>query len=166
MPALETAYAGGVGTQWEIGPDRLALGSTRVAWLDEHADDWIAAATQTPDWILVNTGINDTNAPATLQAAFEASYGSLLDKLHTAWPSARILVTYPWARNLDAACDTMAGWIDNVLATRSPWAVIGDDERVWMKGADNGATMTNDGIHPNKAGNAEKVNQVITAMGY
>ena len=35
-----------------------------------------------------------------------------------------------------------------------------------MKGADDGATMTNDGIHPNTAGNAEKVNQVLTKMGY
>jgi hypothetical protein len=119
-----------------------------------------------PEWALIDIGVNDTLAPATGQAAFEASLGSVLDKIHAAWPSCQIRVAKVWARGRDALCDTVAGYIDNVLSTRAAFAAVGHDERVWMKGADDGATMSYDGVHYSAAGNAECAVQWHTAMGY
>ncbi len=113
----------------------------------------------------MNIGVNDIIA-GTSQASFEADLAYTLDAMHTAWPYCKVGVSKVWLRNYDAQANTMAGWIDNVLATRSAWVTVSDDERVWMKGADNGAAMTLDGIHCSIAGDAERVNQLKAWMGY
>ena len=126
---------------------------------------------------LVNYGVNDIYYPHGYgggpsgishldEAAWKARLGAMLDAVHAKFPAAIIYVTRPWMRGYDADCDTLAGWIATVLSTRSPWAVAGDDERVWLKGADNGATMTSDGLHYSTTGNAQKAVQMKTVMGY
>lgn len=145
----------------------LADSGRRVAWLDAGAAAWLAASTAPAEWAFVNIGVNDMTPPATAQASYEASLGSLLDKIHAAWPSCNVGVSKVWMPGRDAESDAMAGWVDNVLSTRAAWASVSDDERVWLKGADNGATMCVDGgPHYSAAGNAEKVNQIKTWMGY
>jgi lysophospholipase L1-like esterase len=56
-----------------------------------------------------------------------------------------------WRRDLDAECNTLAGWIDDIVALRSD-CHVGPDERVFLENGDDGATYTGDGTHPNAAG--------------
>ena len=76
-----------------------------------------------------------------------------------------VYITKPWKRGFDSTADTYAGWVDEVIAAR-PFARAGDDERVWLKGADDGATNTTDGIHYNTAGETAKAAQMKTVLGY
>lgn len=148
----------------------MALSGWRAADLDNQANAWIAATTQeVPTFLnkfaLINIGVNDINV--TSQASFEASLGSLLDKIHAAWPTMHILVAKVWKRNFDALCDTMDDtWIPNVLSTRSAFASAGPDERIVIKAGDNGAANTTDGVHYSTAGNAAWAAALKTAMGF
>lgn len=60
----------------------------------------------------------------------------------------------------------MAGWIDAIIADYPGRCYAGHDERIWLEGGDNGATMTYDGTHYSAAGQAECVNQWKTILGY
>lgn len=153
-------------TAWAIDPAMLALGGQKMAYLAANVDSWLAGATRPGEWALIDMGVNDMALPATSQASYEADLAYVLDKIHAAWPLTKILVAKPWQRGYDTAANSMAGWIDNVLATRGPWAAVGHDERVWLKGADNGATMTYDGVHYSAAGNTEVVAQWQALMGF
>jgi lysophospholipase L1-like esterase len=111
-----------------------------------------------PDFILLNIGANDVAAlPA--QATWEANLATCLDAWHTKWPKAHIYITRPWRQTYDAQCNLLAGYIDNVIATRTTFAHLGVDERVFLKGSDNGATYTSDGIHPNHLGHMLAANE-------
>jgi lysophospholipase L1-like esterase len=135
-------------------PPRLATSGWTVGNLLNATDAWIAAATQAPDIILINIGVNDT-AAGTSQANFESRLGSVLDKLHAAFPAALINVAKVWRADNPAwavICDSMDDvWMPNVLATR-PWAVFGVDERSVIRDPDNGASKTSDLVHYNAAG--------------
>jgi lysophospholipase L1-like esterase len=138
-------------------PAQLATGGWKVADLDSAATAWLAAATDTPDFVLVNIGVNDLGI--TSQASFEASLGSLLDKINAKWASAKIKVMLPWKRGADSTADAMGNtWIPNVLAGRSSWAAIGGDERIFLKGSNDGNSYTSDGVHPNTSGYALTAN--------
>jgi lysophospholipase L1-like esterase len=103
---------------------------------------WLAGAPVTVDYAVVDAGVNDIltfNAPT-----FETSYASILDQLHTKWPSAGVRVIYPWFLGHDAGAATMKTSIDNVLSTRA-WALPGADEFVIQH-------MGPDGIHPSDDG--------------
>jgi len=127
--------------------------------------------------VLINYGVNDIYYPtgygglpsgiANLdQTQWKANLTAMLDAIHAKWPAAAVYVTRPWVRGFDSDCNTLAGWISDVVATRATFAAVGDDERVWLKGADNGATMTSDGLHYSVAGNTEKAAQMKTLLGY
>lgn len=151
---------------WKLSPPIYAVGGIRVAQLRAAVDGWIATNIATPpEWAFVNIGVNDMGG-STSQASYEADLAYVLDALHTAWPSCKVGVSYLWVRGQPIWVTAFATWIDNVLATRAAWASISDDERVWMEGGDDGATMTTDGVHYSAAGNTEKVAQLRTAMGY
>lgn len=155
-----------------------AGGSASVYWngvnaatsvsLSASLDAWLAGIPpqeQYPDFMLVNIGANDlTNG--TSQANYEASMGSILDRLHTAWPTTQILVMRPWRRSFNTQADNMAGWIATVLSTRGPWAAAGPDERIFLKAGDDGVTYTDDGIHPNSAGYTLTAAEWQAVMGY
>lgn len=126
---------------------------------------------------LLNWGANDIYYPTGLgglpagvanldETAWKANLTTILDAIHAKWPLATVYVTRPWIRGFDADFDTLAGWIADVVAARATFAAVGDDERVWMKGADNGATMTSDGLHYSAAGNTEKAAQMKALLGY
>lgn len=115
---------------------------------------------------LINIGVNDFSGALPDQTAWQNAMLSLIDRISYRWPDSAIYIMRPWARGFDTRADTMAGWIDNVIAARPTRAALGPDERVWLKGADDGATMTTDGTHYSAAGNAEVVEQWLTTLGY
>jgi lysophospholipase L1-like esterase len=140
---------------WEwvtYNPPQHAIFATTTAGLNATTDAWLAAQNATPDFVCINIGINDVTQ-GTSQATFETNLGQMLDKIHLRWPNARILVMRVWRQLFNSQCDTFDDvWIPNVLATRSPWAVVGPDERVFLKHTDNGVSRTTDGVHPNAEG--------------
>ncbi len=90
----------------------------------------------------------------------------VIDALKAAYIGAKIYLAKPWVRNEDVNADIQAGWIDTIVANNPGVVFAGHDERIWLKGADNGATMTTDGVHYSVAGNAEVINQWETTLGY
>lgn len=133
----------------------LAIGGSTVASMKALIDAHLASASgPAPSKILINLGANDVAAlPA--EAPWNADYGYILDAFHTKYPAALIYVVRPWRRTYDAECDTIAGRIAAIISTRSAWASVGPDERVFLKGSDDGVTMTSDGAHPNERGGAK-----------
>lgn len=111
---------------------------------------------------LLNIGANDASAA---EAAWKANVNSVLDAIHAKFPTALVYITKPWRRDAVAAMNTLAGWIDTVVAGRA-FARAGDDERTWMEGGDNGATNTTDGIHYSVAGQTAAAAQKQAILGY
>lgn len=123
------------------------------------ADEWIG-------YLLFNLGVNDVAQGLPSQAVWEANLAYILDAFHAKWPNIQVYVARPWYRANPAGCDTIAGWIANVVTARAGWATLGPDERVWLEGGDDGATMTSDGTHYSAAGLIENAAQWQTVMGY
>lgn len=119
----------------------------------------------TPGHALLDIGINDRAAmpPA---AEWQADFAAILDALRAKWPEIQVWVMYPWARGADAQAATLHSWIDTVISTRSDWVHVAGDEAVWMKGSDDGATLTDDGVHPNEAGYEVMATVWLTGMGF
>jgi hypothetical protein len=105
-----------------------------------------------PLYVFVNIGVNDVgySAPWALpnEATWKANLASTLDQIITAWPNlGRVYVTLPWKRQPggdETLFDTMATWIADVVATRSSFASVGDDERAWFK--PNAVTYSDDWV--------------------
>lgn len=119
-----------------------------------------------PKWVLLNLGINDRSVSGMTQAQFETAYIYIVDAVHAKWPMATLYLTLPWGSGADAYADTIAGYITNVVAARSSFCVVGNDERVWFK--PNVATLSTDGLHWNSTtpGNAAGAAANLTSMGY
>jgi hypothetical protein len=115
-------------------------------------------------YVLVNATVNSFDNPPS--AAWEGDLAYIVDAFHVKFPRARVYISKPWKRGYDADANTFANSVDAVLATRGAWASVGHDERVWLKGADDGATMTYDGVHYTTAGNTECAAQWKTILGY
>lgn len=126
----------------------------------------LALSTVSPRFILANFGANDVAAlPA--EATWEADYLAVIDGFVAKWPTAKFVITRPWRRGYATECNTLATRIDHIVAARPDVAFVGDDERVWLEGGDNGATMTIDGTHYSAAGDAEKPRRSRAALpGY
>jgi len=128
----------------------------------------MAALPSVPMWVLIHVGSNDiaTANDEGKQAQFEGDLGEMLDAIHTALPDVKVYCAKTWRRNYMAESNLIAGWIDNVLATRSSWAFVGPDGRVWMENGDDGVTYTVDGGHPNAAGYSLEASLWKTILGY
>ena len=141
-------------------PTRLATAGWTVLNLLNATDAWIAATVTPPNVVLINIGVNDVVA-GTTQSNFESRLGSVLDKVHTAWPDAVIFVAKVWRGDqpsYPALCDTMNDvWMPNVLSVR-PWASFGLDERLVIRDPDDGVTKTSDKVHYNPAGDTALAN--------
>ncbi len=114
--------------------------------------------------VLYNLGVNDFGTAT--QGQWIADVETVADAVHAKWPSALFYIMRPWKVSNDANAATYSGWIDTIVASRSSWVKYGPDEAVWLKGADNGATNTTDGIHYSVAGEAAAVTQWKTVLGY
>ena len=138
-------------------------GETTTAIAGHVATEVTQMNTNPPEEVMLSMGSNNI---CWAQVSLEADYTTILDALHTAWPTARLFVTRSWIRGYDACADTHATAVDAVLVGRGAYAFVGPDERVILKGADNGATNTTDGVHPSPAGSAALAADWITRLGY
>ena len=164
QPTLAANLTATTGTVWGasnggVGGDTVALAATgigaRLAAFDELS----------PVAVLCNWGANDVGAlPA--EATWKANYLAIIDSCVAKWPQAKVYLTRPWRRGYAIQCNTLAAWIADIVAARPGIAFAGDDERVWLEGGDNGATMTVDGIHYSAAGQTAKAAATKAAMGY
>ena len=142
----------------EVTPRSGYSGKTLADIVSTYLYPDMAQSYFNPDFVLLNIGANDVAAiPA--QSTWEANLATCLDAWHTRYPKAHIYITRPWRQTYDAQCNLLAGYIDNVIATRSEFAHLGVDERIFLKGSDNGATYTSDGIHPNHLGHVLSANE-------
>jgi lysophospholipase L1-like esterase len=160
---------GNVNVTTPTGTGFLARGGATIASQQALIDADLATMTAAGNiWIrsiIVNFGANDVSSlPA--EATWKANLDYVLDALHVKYPNASVYVTRPWRRGFAAECNTLATWIAAELVARSTWAFVGDDERVWLEGGDDGATMSVDGIHYSTAGQAVAASQRKTAIGY
>jgi len=145
------------GQSWyELVPRGALYGGTVLNFKNSIIAGALDTYTDIPTYILANWGVNDIDSEGTTQAAFEANYGYVLDALHAKWPNAKIYLMRPWWVTtpesqilMNAMDDT---WIPNILSTRGDFAFLGPDERIFLENGDNGATLTDDGCHPNAAG--------------
>jgi lysophospholipase L1-like esterase len=126
------------------------------------------AASDIPAAVLINLGVNDSlltllspfptfPAGSTDAAGWQANYLAIIDYIRSRWANAPIYIMRWWAGTAPAGHDnTEAGWIDTLITLR-PNCFLGPDERVFLKGSDNGATNTYDQIHPGSAGHIATV---------
>ncbi len=145
---------------------RIGVSGRTVATGMAAIDAELAAYAYIPNYILCNLGANDSLAlPA--EATWKANYKYILQALHTKFPNAQIYLMRAWRQGVDAACDSMSTWISALVADvdLAGYCHLGPDERVFLKGADNGATYTTDGVHPNAAGHVLTATQWRTALG-
>lgn len=140
-----------------------ATSGSSVANYAALINTYLSDVPQEARYVLINLGVNELPALPS-SATWQSNYLTILDAVNARYPNAQILVAKPWRAGFDAAADTVAGWIDSVVAARSSFTALGHDERGWLKGADNGATMTTDGVHYSSAGNTEAAEQWLTAI--
>lgn len=131
-------------------------------------DGFLASAVGTigsaaPAQFLVNFGANEFSVDF---ATWRAAWDMALDQIHTAMPNAHVWIMRPWKRGADADANTMAGWIADLVTDNASFVSEGLDERVWLKGSDDGATNTSDGTHYSAAGSGAIVPLYVTLLGY
>lgn len=146
-------------------PGALGRNGATVASMKATVDADLAQMTDPTDmrYVIVNLGVNDFAAlPA--EAAWNADLAYILDALHAKYPAATIAVTRPWNSGNDANADTLAARIATVVAARPGWAILGDDERAWLK--PNVATYSYDGTHYSAAGMVAAAQARFTALGF
>jgi len=105
----------------------------------------------TPDYVCINLGTNDLPL-SPVEATWKADYLTIIDALHAKWPLAVIKLMRPWQRGYNAEADTMAGWIDDLVAARPAFVLLGPDERDFLEAGNDGVTYTVEGLHPNALG--------------
>jgi lysophospholipase L1-like esterase len=139
---LWSQYQTFTGQPWAYN-QRGITGTTVASY--SHTDINQARTESAQVKVLVNFGANDVSSlPA--QATWKANYNSLIDDIKLRWPTAQIYIARPWRQSFDTESDTLATWISDIVALRS-YLHLGIDERVTIKGADNGVSETVDGIH-------------------
>lgn len=117
-------------------------------------------------FVAYNLGVNDVfNGVLPNETTWKTNTLAILDAVNARYPNAAIYLMRPWKRGQGTAFDTMAGWVADVVALRA-FAHLGPDERVWLANGDDGATLTQDGIHPNAAGRLVERAVWQAAMGY
>ena len=127
----------------------------------------LSVVTPTPDKMtfLLNWGVNDVAGGLPVQATFQNNYIAILDAIIARWPNAIVYLMRPW-NNGGSDFVTLGAWIGNVQAARSAFTFLGPDEKVWLKGADNGVAETIDGTHYSALGNTLAAKQWQTTLGY
>lgn len=116
-----------------------------------HADTGALAGTN-PDVILVYLGINDVGATTITVEQFESAYREMIAKMTAKYPDADIFVIdlpYPDTETHSKEdVDAYNAVIHKIVAENSNLRLI----QMNGSAADNAATLTCDGLHPNAAG--------------
>ncbi len=142
---------------YEVKP-RIGIGGYNTAQMQAVIDTNLAAVSGTPNYVLYNMGAGDVlSLPA--EATWKANTLYNIDAVHTKWPNALVFVAKPMRSGYTTECNTLAGWVDDVVAARSAWARVGIDERPWL------LSVSDDGTHPNAAGYIRTGQEWKTALG-
>lgn len=150
---------------WQENPTRYATSGWTVADVAAGIDAALAARSGNPEFVLINLGANDAAAmPA--EADYKTNYLYILDAIHVKYASAQIYLMRTWRRGLGTESNTLAGWIADIVSSRSSFVHLGPDERVFLENGDDGVTYTAEGVHPNAAGYTLTARQWRYAMGY
>ena len=115
-----------------------------------HANTGALAGTN-PDVILVYFGINDVGASSITAEMFEEAYREMIDKMVAKYPDADIFVIdlpYPNSSHSEDKLDQFNTIIHEIVAETEGVELI----QFRNTKADNAATLTCDGLHPNAAG--------------
>jgi len=128
------------------GVQSVGVGGSTVATALAAADTRLGSVTVTPDTILLGWGVNDASAALPNEATWKANWALLLAEYTDRWPAAAIYIAKPWsgAYGDDARWDTLAGWIDDVVAACGASCHAGADER--DSGFDQGMEWTDNGV--------------------
>jgi len=145
-------------------PQRIAVSGTTVALRYATIGADLASCSGTPKYIFCNLGANETNSmPA--EADWKTQYNAIIDAIQAKWADAKIYIARPWRRDYETECNTLAGWIaDIVTAQDSANVKLGADERVIIENGDDGVTYSVDGIHYNAAGAQAMVNGMSSTL--
>lgn len=179
--AYAQASAHAVACQVTARKLKSALGSNTVALRKSSIDADLLALNASPYYqfldhdgeflVLINLGavtLNDAVMPDA--ATWKSDYQYIIDAIIARLPTSTVYIVKPWYAGYTANANTMAGWIDDLITANAALypgqVILGHDERVWMEGGDNGATMTTDGLHYSTAGMAECAAQWKTILGY
>lgn len=144
-------------------------GGTTVADWATYAATWLALQPSEGVYaVLINLGVNDMVVGGSLpiEATWIANYETLLDAIHSRWPPAQVYLTRPWMQGHDADSTTLHGRIDTIVSDRSSFVHVLDDEALWLKGSDNGASETTDGTHYSPFGMGLATAAKQAALGY
>lgn len=141
----------------------VAVGGIGAGYFRTNIDAILAGTPATHHVSLCNLSVNDFGNFT--QADWITAMNYILDAIHTKWPGITVYLMKPWKRGANAIADSFASWIDIIIASRA-FCHAGPDERSWLKGSDDGATMTIEGIHYSLAGQTECVAQWLTVLGF
>jgi hypothetical protein len=153
------------GLRWSERPLRFGISGYTTAQMKTYIDNNLAALTQRPAVICINLGTNDLPILIT-ESEWKASYTSIIDSLRAKWPGVPIYCAKLWERDSGPDFDTMAGWIDDIIATYPSGVAVGMDERIWLENGDDGATYTTDGCHYSLPAHVVCSQAWIAGMGY
>jgi lysophospholipase L1-like esterase len=161
------------GIPWAEFPTKIGRSSYGVNYglggtvnIKDVIDADLASKPYAPDYVIINLGVNDSANFIGNEAQWVLDYQYIIDTIHVRYPNARISIARVWKAGADALFDSMNDtYIPQVISGRS-WCFLGPDERIVLKGDDNGATYTVDGIHPNPAGHQALADAWQTSMGY
>lgn len=154
-----------------VSPGNKGLSGKTVADVAALIDGWMEVANYYPNMgnvVLINLGTNDYHAGYLPDSAqWVADYSYIINSIKTKFPNAEFFVSKLWRVGEDTyTTQTMANRVDAVIALHPDYIYAGDDERIWLENGDNGATMTSDGTHYSVAGNAAKLTQIRTILGF
>lgn len=158
------------GEAWGEVTPRYGLSGYNAATLAAYVSANLSsvATTPAPSKICINIGANDIASDTTPDATtWKANLTAIVDALRARWPSADIYIAKPWRQGSNTAATAVAGYITTVISTYGSRVFAGPDESVWLKGSDDGATFTIDGVHYNTT-TAQTIcaAQWLAAMGY
>ena len=147
--------------------DSWAFGGATATSIEDTIDASIAIHSDADglnrNVFLANIGANDMPAS---RVPWMGSYQYIIDAIIAKWSDAEIFLVKPWRRGYEAESDSLAAWIDDLVAANPTTCSVGHDERIWLEGGDNGVTMSSDGVHYSTAGQAECANQWKAILGY
>lgn len=156
-------------------PRNWAISGRSVADVKSSIDSWLTYhvydATRTY-LFLINLGANDIESdghPAPDETTWKSNYQYIIDALTAKFTGCKIILSKPWERSANNNSLTTAGYIDDLVAANPGVVYAGDDENVWKKSIDDGATQTIDGQHYSTVGEVTAFQQkdtTIHAIGY
>lgn len=136
----------------------LAQSGQTVTGIKNLVDAWLASHTAIipPQFALINLGANGW---------VKADMAYIMDALHAQWPATRVLLARVSSRGAANPFydDTD---IPDLISTRTTWAGLGPDERVFLQGVDNFTSETYDGQHYSLFGAQQAAAAWKVAMGF